>query len=560
MDGTSMDAMRGQKGLLACATGFVLRDHDADRGGAVRALRLALQPHETSGRQRVARPKPILLLILDGWGHRIATTHNAIALANAPNWTRLLAECPHTLIETHGAEVGLPDGQMGNSEVGHMNIGAGRVVYQDLTRIDAAIADGSFFDNPALCGACDAAKRAGATLNVFGLVSPGGVHSQETHILAMLDLAARRGVARMAVHAFLDGRDTPPRSARASLQRLEAKCAGLPNAFIATISGRYYAMDRDKRWDRVQRVYEAISSGHDAPFIDGALAALDAAYARGENDEFVQPTVTRAGWRMGDGDAIVFMNFRSDRARELSHAFVDTNFNGFPRSREIKLSAFVTLTEYEKGLAASAVAFAPQSMRNTLGEYLAALGLTQLRIAETEKYAHVTFFFSGGREAPFAGEQRILVPSPKVATYDLQPQMSCPELTDRLVEAIASKQFDFIFCNIANADMVGHTGIEAAAIKAVEAIDAALGRAAVAIAEAGGEMLISADHGNIEQMLDADGIAHTQHTVGPVPLVYLGRAATLRHGALRDLAPTVLALMDLPQPPEMSGHSLVEFL
>jgi 2,3-bisphosphoglycerate-independent phosphoglycerate mutase len=506
----------------------------------------------------VARPKPILLLILDGWGHRDETAHNAIAQANAPNWRRLLADYPHTLVQTHGAYVGLPDGQMGNSEVGHMNIGAGRIVYQDLTRIDAAIADGSFFENSALVGACDAAKRAGGTLNIFGLVSPGGVHSHETHILAMLDLAARRGVERIAVHAFLDGRDTPPRSAHPSLETLEAKCAELPNAFIATVSGRYYAMDRDKRWDRVQLAYEAISSGHDAEFMDGALAALDAAYARGENDEFVKPTVTKEAWFMGDGDAVVFMNFRSDRARELSHAFVDADFSGFVRSREIELSAFVTLTEYEKGLAASAVAFAPQSMHNTLGEYLASLGLAQLRIAETEKYAHVTFFFSGGREAPFAGEERILIPSPKVATYDLQPEMSCPELTDRLVAAIASKQFDFIVCNIANPDMVGHSGIEAAAIKAAEAVDLALGHITRAIAESGGEMLISADHGNLEQMLDENGVPHTQHTVGPVPLVYVGRRAILHPGALRDLAPTVLALMDLPQPAEMSGRNLVE--
>lgn len=506
----------------------------------------------------MARPKPILLLILDGWGHRDETAHNAIAQANAPNWRCLLADYPHTLVQTHGAYVGLPDGQMGNSEVGHMNIGAGRIVYQDLTRIDAAIADGSFFENSALVGACEAAKRAGGTLNIFGLVSPGGVHSHETHILAMLDLTARRGVERIAVHAFLDGRDTPPCSARPSLEKLEAKCAELPNVFIATVSGRYYAMDRDQRWDRVQLAYEAISSGHDTEFMDGALAALDAAYARGENDEFVKPTVTKEAWFMGDGDAVVFMNFRSDRARELSHAFVDADFSGFARSRAIKLAAFVTLTEYEKGLAASAVAFAPQSMHNTLGEYLASLGLAQLRIAETEKYAHVTFFFSGGREAPFAGEERILIPSPKVATYDLQPEMSCPELTDRLVAAIASKQFDFIVCNIANPDMVGHSGIEAAAIKAAEAVDLALGHITRAIAESGGEMLISADHGNLEQMLDENGVPHTQHTVGPVPLVYVGRRAILHPGALRDLAPTVLALMDLPQPAEMSGHNLVE--
>jgi len=507
----------------------------------------------------VARPKPILLLILDGWGHRDETAHNAIAQANAPNWRRLLAECPHTLVDTHGEFVGLPHGQMGNSEVGHMNIGSGRIVYQDLTRIDAAIADGSFFDNPALVGACEAAKAGGGTLHVFGLVSPGGVHSQEKHIHAMLDLAARCGVARVAVHAFLDGRDTPPQSAEPSLRDLAAHCRSVGNAAIATVSGRYYAMDRDKRWDRVERAYEAIADAKSEHHADDALAALQAAYARGENDEFVKPTVIGAGARVADGDAIVFMNFRSDRARELSQAFVDVDFSGFARPRAIRLGAFVTLTEYEKGLAASAIAFAPQSMRNTLGEYLASLGLAQLRIAETEKYAHVTFFFSGGREAPFAGEERILVPSPKVATYDLQPEMSCPELTDKLVDAIAGQHFDFIVCNIANPDMVGHSGIESAAIKAVEAVDVALGRLTAAIRAAGGEMLISADHGNLEQMLDENGVPHTQHTVGPVPLVYVGRNATLHHGALRDLAPTVLALMGLPQPAEMTGHSLVDF-
>ncbi len=504
------------------------------------------------------RPKPVLLLILDGWGDRAETEHNAIALADCPNWRRLLAECPHTLVETHGREVGLPEGQMGNSEVGHMNIGSGRVVYQELTRIDAAIADGSFFENTALVGACKAAQSHGGTLNILGLLSPGGVHSQEAHIHAMLDLAATRGVERIALHVFLDGRDTPPRSARPSLERLAAKCADLPNAFIATISGRYYAMDRDKRWDRVQLAYEAISSGR-APYVEGALAALESAYARGETDEFVKPTLTHEGWFMDDGDAIVFMNFRADRARELSHAFVDADFDGFRREHVIKLSAFVTLTDYEKGLGATAIAFAPQSLDDTLGEYLAKQGLSQLRIAETEKYAHVTFFFSGGREAPFANEERILVPSPNVTTYDLKPEMSCPELTDKLVEAIASRRFDFIVCNIANADMVGHTGDENAGIKAAEAVDVALGRIATAIRDAGGEMLISADHGNLEQMRDADGTPHTQHTVGPVPLVYVGRAAHLRHGALRDLAPTVLALMDLPKPPAMTGESLVEF-
>jgi 2,3-bisphosphoglycerate-independent phosphoglycerate mutase len=505
-------------------------------------------------------PKPVLLLILDGWGHRDETANNPLALAHLPNWRQLIATCPHTLVETHGRYVGLPDGQMGNSEVGHMNIGAGRVVYQDLTRIDAAIEDGSFARNPALVGACAAAKsgRPGqATLHVFGLLSPGGVHSHEEHILRMLELAHSQGVAHVAVHAFLDGRDTPPQSAHASIEKLQAKCTELGNARIASVSGRYFAMDRDKRWDRVELAYEAIAEAKSEFHADDALAALAAAYARGENDEFVKPTVVAGGARFVDGDAVVYMNYRADRARQLTQVFVDAAFAGFERPRAVRLSAFVTLSEYSADLAVSDVAFRPQSLHNSLGEYLASLGRTQLRIAETEKYAHVTFFFSGGRETPYAGEERILVPSAKVATYDLKPEMSCPEVTDKLVAAIASGKYDFIVCNIANADMVGHTGILAAAIEAAEAVDVALGRLTQAIRAAGGEMLVSADHGNFEQMLDANGVPHTQHTVGPVPLVYVGRPATLEHGALRDLAPTVLALMGLPQPPEMTGHSLV---
>jgi len=508
----------------------------------------------------VPRPKPVLLLILDGWGYREDKASNTLALASLPNWRKLLADYPHTLVETHGLHVGLPDGQMGNSEVGHMNIGAGRIVYQDLTRIDAAIADGSFFHNAALLQACAAAKSAAGTLHVFGLLSPGGVHSQEEQIFAMLDLAAKQGVGRIAVHAFLDGRDTPPQSARASLEKLQAKCAQLPGAFIATIGGRYYAMDRDKRWERVQLAYDAITDAQSAFHADSAVSALDAAYARGETDEFVKPTVIGAGAKFADGDAVIYMNFRADRARQLTQTFVDANFAGFGRPRTIRLSTFVTLTEYSAELNVTAAAFPPQSLSNSLGEYLASLGLHQLRIAETEKYAHVTFFFSGGREAPYAGEERILVPSPKVATYDLKPEMSCPEVTDKLVAAIKSGQFDFIVCNIANADMVGHTGKLDAAIKAAEAVDAALGRLRAAIVESGGEMLITADHGNFEQMTADDGQPHTQHTVGPVPLVYVGRKATLAHGALRDLAPTALALMGLPQPPEMTGHSLATLL
>ncbi|HET9190992.1 MAG TPA: 2,3-bisphosphoglycerate-independent phosphoglycerate mutase [Rudaea sp.] len=510
----------------------------------------------------MTRPKPVLLLILDGWGHREERDNNAIAQANAPNWRRLLATCPHTLVQTHGQYVGLPDGQMGNSEVGHMNIGAGRIVYQDLTRIDAAVADGSFFSNSALLQALAAAKRASserATLHVFGLLSPGGVHSSEEHIFALLDMAKKQGVERVAVHAFLDGRDTPPQSARASLEQLQARCAALGNARIATVSGRYYAMDRDKRWERVKLAYDAIAEGVAEFHADNALAALDAAYARGETDEFVKPTVIGAATKISDGDAIVYMNFRADRARQLTQAFVDADFSGFARARKIRLSAFVTLTHYSDDLAVTAEAYPPQSLANSLGEYLSSLGLKQLRIAETEKYAHVTFFFSGGREEPYPGEDRLLVPSPKVATYDLKPEMSCPEVTDKLVAAIAGGKYDFIVCNLANADMVGHSGKLDAAIKAVEAVDVALGKLETAIRAAGGEMLISADHGNLEQMRADDGQPHTQHTVGPVPLVYVGRPATLAPGALRDLAPTVLALMALPQPAEMTGHSLVAF-
>jgi 2,3-bisphosphoglycerate-independent phosphoglycerate mutase len=386
------------------------------------------------------------------------------------------------------------------------------------------------------------------------------VHSHERHILAMIDLAAAAGVRRIAVHAFLDGRDMPPRSAGESLRKLEAKCAEHTAARIATVCGRYYAMDRDQRWDRVERACDAIIDARSAQHAESAMAALDAAYARGENDEFVQPTVIGTGMPMADGDAVVFMNFRADRARQLTRVFVDPAFDGFVLKRKPTLSAFVTLTEYAEDLPVTAIAFAAQSMGNTLGEVLAERGLHQLRIAETEKYAHVTFFFSGGREQPFAGEERILVPSPQVATYDLKPEMSLPELTERLVAEIRGGRFDFIVCNIANADMVGHSGIESAAIKAAEAIDVALGRITAAIRESGGEMLVSADHGNLEQMVDEQGIAHTQHTVGPVPLVYVGRKARLQDGALRDLAPTVLALMGLDAPAEMSGHSLVEFV
>ncbi len=508
----------------------------------------------------VWRPKPVLLLILDGWGHREETADNAIALAKVPHWRRLLADFPHTLVHTEGRFVGLPDGQMGNSEVGHMNIGAGRIVYQDLTRVDAAIEDGSLFTNPELKAVCAAERDAGGTLHLMGLLSPGGVHSHEAHAFALIEMARREGVARVAVHAFLDGRDMPPRSAEASLRALAEVCAKAGNAHLATVSGRYFAMDRDQRWERVEAAYRAMTDVQ-AEFhaVDG-VHALEAAYARGENDEFVKPTVIDGAQPMRDGDAVLFFNFRADRARQITAAFTVEGFSGFARPRAIALSRFTGLAEYSADLPAH-VAYAAEELHDTLGEVIAAAGLTQLRIAETEKYAHVTFFFSGGRENELAGETRVLVPSPKVATYDLQPEMSCPELTDRLVEAIAAQRTDLIVCNIANPDMVGHTGDLQAGMRAAEAVDVALGRLRAAIESVGGEMLVTADHGNLEMMRDPEtGQPHTAHTVGPVPFVYVGRKATLRSGgALRDIAPTVLALMGMPKPAAMSGESLVHF-
>jgi 2,3-bisphosphoglycerate-independent phosphoglycerate mutase len=443
-----------------------------------------------------------------------------------------------------------------------MNLGAGRIVYQDLTRIDAAIDDGSFFDNAELRAACDAVVADGGTLHLMGLLSPGGVHSHERHLFAMLDLARRAGVERVAVHAFLDGRDMPPKSAQPSLAALQAKCTELGNARIASIGGRYYAMDRDQRWERLHRAWDAIVEARaDYRALD-AQAALDAAYARGETDEFVAPTVIAPAdgdsTPMADGDAVVFMNFRADRARQLAAAFVDPDFAGF-EARRPQLARFVCLTEYDAALPAP-VAFAPDNLAHTLGELLAERGLTQLRIAETEKYAHVTFFFSGGREAPYPGEERILVPSPRVATYDQQPEMSCPEVTAKLVDAIRARRFDVIVCNIANPDMVGHTGDLQAAIQAAQAVDIAIGAVSEAVRAVDGALLVTADHGNLEMMRDpSTGQPHTAHTVGPVPLLYVGsRDVQLRDGgALRDVAPTMLDLLGLPQPVEMTGASLL---
>jgi 2,3-bisphosphoglycerate-independent phosphoglycerate mutase len=506
---------------------------------------------------------PSLLLILDGWGHRDSPEHNAIALARTPVWDKLMRTSPHTLIHTSGMKVGLPDGQMGNSEVGHMNLGAGRVVYQSLTRINKSISDGDFFANPVLNEAVDQALKHDSQLHVIGLLSDGGIHSHEDQIAALIQLAAEKGCRKIRLHALLDGRDTRPRCAEASLKKFNAIFAANQSGCIATIGGRYFGMDRDKRWDRVQKAFDAICHGRAQHQASDAVAALHAAYARDESDEFVVPTaISDAAGKpivMQGGDAIVFMNFRADRARELSQVFVDKEFSGFERGTLPVLSRFATLTEYSSAIAAP-YAFGPENLNNSLGEFVAARGLKQLRIAETEKYAHVTFFFSGGREAEYPGESRILVPSPKVDTYDLKPEMSAIEVTDKLVAAIRNREYDVIICNFANGDMVGHTGVLEAAIKAVEVVDVCLGRITNALLAVGGQCLITADHGNVEQMLDeTNGQPLTSHTNGPVPLVYVGakKLQLAEGGSLCDVAPTLLKLMDIPQPAEMSGHSLV---
>jgi len=508
---------------------------------------------------------PKALIILDGFGVE-QTESSAIAAANTPTWDRLMASAPHSRIATSGLAVGLPEGQMGNSEVGHMNIGAGRVVYQNFTRISKAIEEGALFDNEVLAAAIDKAIAAGGAVHVTGLLSPGGVHSHEEHLFALLDMAVKRGAKQVYLHGILDGRDMPPRSAEASIQAAEAKFSELGCGAIATIVGRYFAMDRDNRWDRVQLAYDAMTSGVAPCYETSALDALHNAYERDENDEFVQATtiIGEDGLPKGlvrDADTVICANFRPDRSREITRAFVDTQFDGFVRSATPKLSDYVMMTEYASDINASC-AYPPVKLFNSLGDFLAQQGRTQLRIAETEKYAHVTFFFNGGEEQPYAGEERILVPSPDVATYDLKPEMSAPEVTDKLVEAIGSGTFDLIVCNFANPDMVGHTGNFAAAVKAVEVIDQCISRVLEALEKVAGETLITADHGNVELMVNpTTGQAHTAHTTWPVALVYDGPRKSqlhLKDGALCDLAPTLLALMGLEQPAEMTGHSLAE--
>lgn len=507
--------------------------------------------------------KPLILLILDGFGYSDIKTHNAISNADAPVWQALWQERPKTLIHTSGMEVGLPEGQMGNSEVGHMTLGAGRVVYQNFTRINKAIIDGDFFTNPVYCDAIDKAQSTGNAVHIMGLLSPGGVHSHEDHINAMLEMAAQRGAEKVYLHAFLDGRDCPPRSAKPSLEKTQALIEKLGVGKIASVCGRFYALDRDNRWDRVAEAYNLVTAGRADFSATDAVTALNDAYARDENDEFVHATTIcaqgEAPITMEDGDAVIFMNFRPDRAREIAHALTNSDFDGFERAATPKLSTFVQTTEYQDNIDAPC-AYPPIPLINSMGDYLAQQGKRQLRIAETEKYAHVTFFFSGGRESLYDLEERILVPSPNIATYDDQPEMSAPEVTEKLVEAIGSGKFDTIICNYANCDQVGHTGNFEASIKAVEAIDQSLAQVIAAAEKVGGEILITADHGNVEEMYDdANQQPHTQHTTLPVPLVYVGkRSLSLdNNGSLADIAPTMLALMDLPQPVEMTGRSLI---
>lgn len=506
--------------------------------------------------------KPLVLMILDGWGYREDEQSNAILAANTPVLDNLWATRPRTLISGSGLDVGLPEGQMGNSEVGHVNLGAGRVVYQDFTRITKAINDGEFDSTPALVENIDKAVAVGKAVHIMGLLSPGGVHSHEDHIVASIQLAAKRGAKEVYFHGFLDGRDTPPRSAKASIERIEALFAELNCGRLASLVGRYYAMDRDNRWNRVEKAYNVMALGEgEFNYADG-VSALEAAYERDENDEFVAPTtITPQGTeaaQINDGDTIIFANFRADRAREITRAFVEPGFDGFEKKKSPQLSAFVMMTEYSADIDAP-VAFGPTPLVNVLGEWLEKNGKTQLRISETEKYAHVTFFFSGGREDEFEGETRELIPSPQVATYDLQPEMNSEMLTDKLIEAIKSGKFDAIICNYPNGDMVGHSGVFEAAVKACEAVDACIGRVVEALDEFGGEALITADHGNAEQMANtATGQAHTAHTSEPVPFIYVGRDATPSEGkALSDVAPTMLHLMGMEQPSEMTGTPIM---
>ena len=510
------------------------------------------------------KKKPTVLMILDGYGLNKSCEHNAVCEAKTPVMDQLMSQCPYVSGQASGLAVGLPDGQMGNSEVGHLNMGAGRIVYQELTRITKSIEDGDFFENEELLKAVQNAKEKGTALHMYGLLSDGGVHSHITHVFGLLELAKRQGLKKVYVHCFLDGRDTPPESGKGYVEQLTAKMKELGVGEVGMISGRYYAMDRDNRWDRVEKAYRALTLGEGVNGGEDPAAAVQASYDDGKTDEFMLPTVMQKDGKpvaaIQEGDSIIFFNFRPDRAREITRAFCDPEFAGFERER-IQDLTYVCFTDYDETIPNKLVAFKKEEIKNTFGEWLAANHMTQARIAETEKYAHVTFFFNGGVEEPNEGEDRILVKSPKVATYDLQPEMSAYEVCDKLVEAIRSQKYDVIIINFANPDMVGHTGVEKAAIAAIEAVDACVGRAVEAIREVDGQMFICADHGNAEQLIDYEtGAPFTAHTTNPVPfiLVNADSSYTLREGGcLADIAPTLIELMGLAQPAEMTGKSLL---
>lgn len=502
--------------------------------------------------------KPIALIIMDGFGINPSDYGNAIKAAKTPVLDNLFNTCPNTTIGASGMDVGLPDGQMGNSEVGHTNIGAGRVVYQELTRITKAIKDGTFFENPELKTAIDNCKKNNSALHIMGLLSDGGVHSHNSHLYAVIELAKRSGLDKVYVHCFLDGRDVPPTSGKDYVAQLSDKLKEIGTGKIATVMGRYYAMDRDNRWERVKKAYDAIVNGEGVKNPD-PIAAVEESYKNDVTDEFVVPVVCLENVGLSKDDSVIFFNFRPDRAREITRTIVDPEFNGFERKKGYFPTTYVCMTQYDATMPNVRVAFKPQSLKNTFGEYISGKGMTQLRIAETEKYAHVTFFFSGGVETTYPGEDRVLIPSPKVATYDLQPEMSAPKVTDAVVERIKSGKYDVIILNFANCDMVGHTGVFDAAVKAVETVDTCVGRVTKAVAEMGGVSIITADHGNADKMLDDDGSPFTAHTTNVVPFIVVGHDCTLREGGkLADIAPTMLDIMNIEIPSEMDGETLIK--